>query len=100
MPEPRDSASYRQAVKKYLRSEAEEIAGIAEREVAQAMRAGNNIGFDPELEPVQVENSKFHIQQYPPHRDESAERDPRDRRALHNWLVMYRAHGARTRKTH
>ncbi len=88
----------RELAERYLRSEAEEIASIAAREVAKAMQPGCNIGFTPELQLIQIENATTHISEYPAHREESEASEASLRRALHNWSVMYRAHGARTRR--
>lgn len=76
-------------LERYLRSEAEEIAGIAAREVAKAMRPGENMGFDPELVLIQIENASRNIDTYPAHRAESAEREPEMKRALRNWRIMH-----------
>ncbi|MBY0539245.1 hypothetical protein K2P56_02305 [Patescibacteria group bacterium] len=89
----------RELVEQYLRSEAEEIATIAAREVSRAMQPGSNIGFNPELHPIQIENATAHIHAYPAHRQDSEASDAMMKRALHNWGVMYRAHGARTRRS-
>lgn len=88
----------RALAERYLRVEAEELASIASREVARAMQLGCNIGFQPELEPIQIENATAHIHTYPAHRVDSEASGAMMKRALHNWGVMYRAHGARTRR--
>ncbi len=89
----------RELAERYLRTEAEELASIAAREVARAMQPGSNIGFNPELHPVQIENATVHIHAYPDHRQDPQVSDALMKRALHNWGVMYRAHGARTRRS-
>jgi hypothetical protein len=89
----------RELAERYLRTEAEELASIAAREVAKAMQPGSNIGFNPELHLVQIENATAHIHAYPAHREDSEASDAIMKRALHNWGVMYRAHGARTRRS-
>ena len=89
----------RELAERYLRTEAEELASIAAREVVRAMQPGCNIGFKPELDLVQIENATTHINAYPAHGQDSEALDATMKRALRNWGVMYRAHGARTRRS-
>ncbi len=76
-------------VERYLRSEAEEIAGIAAREVTKAMVRGSNLGFDPDLMLIQIQNASSNMERYPAHHPESAEKEPQMKRALRNWRIMH-----------